>query len=102
MDLQIVTANRLHDGRVVYLTTADSWTEDFAMARTAGTDDEAALLVEAGEQAVRLRRVVAPYLIDVVEAGGQLQPTRYREQLRAFGPSSHPAFGRPSAGTGPE
>jgi hypothetical protein len=38
--------------------------------------------------------VVAPYLIDVVVEDGRVWPVRYREVLRAVGPSTHPEFNR--------
>jgi hypothetical protein len=53
-------------------------------------------LTAIAEKAVADRIVVAPYLIDVKIEGDHVTPTRYREVLRALGPSSHPEFGRPA------
>jgi hypothetical protein len=97
MTLQIVTANRLKDGIVVYLATDGAWLEDVGASLIARDEDEAKTVLAAGEQAARERKVVAPYLIEVEERAGRIIPARYREQLRAFGPSSHPEFGRPPA-----
>jgi len=43
--------------------------------------------------------VVAPYLIPVSTEGGHITPLRYREVLRALGPSTHPDYGRPASAT---
>lgn len=99
MTLQVVTANRLRDGLVVYLAEGGRWVEEVGQAVMASDAESAKALLAAGEQAVADRVVVAPYLIDVRAEGGRVMPTRYREVLRALGPSSHPEFNRPTAAT---
>ncbi|MGH6930984.1 MAG: DUF2849 domain-containing protein [Dongiaceae bacterium] len=101
MTLQIVTANRLRDGIVVYLGADGAWSERLNDSRVARDDEQAKGLLAAGEQAARDHRVVAPYLIDVQETADGIVPARYRELLRAIGPSSHPEFGRPQAAAAP-
>lgn len=91
---QIVTANRLRDGAVVYLTAQGCWSE--ALACGALAEDKAAvadLLVQA-ERSVADRLVVAPYAFPVALAPEGPQPTQKREQIRAAGPTVHPQFGR--------
>ena len=94
--LKAVTANRLTDGAVVYLTAEGAWVEAFGQARIGDGKDEAATLLADAEKDVARCQVVAPYLIDV-SAGpdGALRPASYREHIRAFGPSTHPEFGHP-------
>jgi len=87
MTLQVVTANRLRDGLVVYLAEG-GWVEEVGRAQVADNDEAAKALLAAGERAVAERVVVAPYLIDVKSEGGRVTPTRYREVLRALGPST--------------
>jgi len=87
MTLQIVTANRLRDGRVVYLTPGEGWSKDVNAARVAEDKDQAARLMTAAERAVAYRAVVAPYLIEVTCEGGTVRPVRFRERIRAAGPS---------------
>ena len=99
MTLQIVTANRLRDGIVVYLAEGGQWVEEVGRAAVAGDDESAKALLAEGERAVVERVVVAPYLIEVKAEDGRVVPTRYREVLRALGPSSHPEFNRPAAAT---
>jgi sulfite reductase (NADPH) hemoprotein beta-component len=99
MALQVVTANRLGDGRVVFLADGYRWVEEVGSARVGESDEAAKALLAIAEKAAADRIVVAPYLIDVTSDGERITPTRYREVLRALGPSSHPAFGRPSSAT---
>ena len=97
--LKVATANRLSDGAVVYLGDGE-WTERIEGARIADGKDAATALMEDAEREVPLCRVVAPYLIDVgYSADNALRPATYREQIRAFGPSIHPQFGRHEAGS---
>jgi Protein of unknown function (DUF2849) len=93
--LKAATANRLEDGAVVYLGHEGGWEERIDAARVADGNDAAAALLAEAEQDVALCRIVAPHLIDVArDAKGALRPTTYREQIRAFGPSIHPQFGK--------
>ena len=96
MALQMLTANRLSDGAVVYLTAAHEWSDRLADGRVAETDAEAVALEAEGREAVRLRLVVAPYLIEVERTPDGLAPVRYKELIRAKGPTV--PSGTPSAG----
>ena len=84
---QMITANRLSDGAVVFLASAGRWVEQFTNGRVANNEAEAAALQQIAEAAVTCAEVVAPYLIEVGESDGRLQPSRYRERIRAEGPS---------------
>ena len=99
MALQVVTANRLSDGRVVFLADGYRWVEEIGLARVGETEEAAKALLAIAEKAAADRIVVAPYLIDISAEGEQIMPTRYREILRALGPSSHPEFRRPPSAT---
>ena len=83
---QMVTANRLGDGAVVFLGAGNRWVERIDEGR-AVAESEAEALLRIGEAATRTE-VVAPYLIDVeVSADGGVTALRYRERIRAEGPS---------------
>ena len=97
MASQIVTANRLRDGAVVYLTTDGQWSERVADGGVVEDDSAAESLMATAQASVDRRHVVEPYLIDVSRESDGLRPLRYREAIRAFGPSTHPEFGRPAA-----
>ena len=91
---QVVTGNRLHDGVVIFLGEDGGWTSKIELARVAQDDREADLLNDLAQAAEKAGLVVGPYLIEVSEDAGNWMPVRYRERLRAYGPSIHPEFGR--------
>ena len=97
--LQVITANRLDDGRVIFLADEGRWVEAVGRSRVAETDEAVAALTAVAERAVAERKIVGPYLIEVVREGARLVPRRYREVIRAIGPSTHPEFGRPDSVT---
>ncbi|ESR22835.1 DUF2849 domain-containing protein [Lutibaculum baratangense] len=83
----VLTANRLADGRVIYLG-ADGWTIDLDEARIVRGAEEAEGAEEAGRKAVADRILVEPYLIEVVTVGGGVEPARLREKIRCAGPTT--------------
>lgn len=89
---QIITANRLDDGVVVYFMTdkdAVRWVEKIADASVLIGEALNAALVRA-EQTVAANEVVEVYPIPVDEAR---QPQSRREAVRAAGPTI--AYGAP-------
>ncbi|MFC0282917.1 DUF2849 domain-containing protein [Camelimonas abortus] len=81
--LQVVTANALTSGLVVFRTAAGGWSTDIADAATADTPEAAAALLEASARDVAADIVVEPYLIDVELADGAPRPLLLRERIRA-------------------
>lgn len=94
MTRQVATANRLVDGVVVYLTPDGRWSEWIDDARIAEGDDEGEKLLAAATPSVAARIVVEPYLIEVTDEGGAIRPARYREIIRASGPSNRTDLGK--------
>ncbi len=94
MNLQVLTANHLAMGDVVFLDAADEWVRDVAQARLAATPDEAAALEAIGNAHVDMNLIVEPYLIDVEDRNGIPVPLRNRERIRAKGPTVHAQFQR--------
>lgn len=86
-----LTANRLRDGRVVFLTEAGDWSTDIQQAAVAEDREAMARLEAAGAAAQQAQLVVGAYLIDVERSDGRLWPTRWREQIRAAGGPTVPA-----------
>ena len=84
---QAVTANRLRDGAVVFLTAAGEWSRSVAASAIAENPEQAAALMTVAVRAVAERIVVAPYLFEITGEGDGLTPVAHREQIRAFGPS---------------
>lgn len=97
---QVLTANRLRDGAVVYLTATGAWSEAITESRVAHNADASARLLADGLDVAEGQLADPPYLIDVTTGGRGVRPLRYREQLRAFGPSVHPELGKQAASRG--
>lgn len=84
---QMIIANRLTDGRVVFLAPGEQWSTAIAAGAVIEDDAEAERLLEVakGHQARSL--VIDPMLIQVRIDDGQVRPTEIREVIRAFGPT---------------
>ena len=93
MTAQVMTANRLLDGEVVFLGTR-GWVEDIAAANVAATAEEAKALDALGSQGVAVNEVVDAYLIDVAVEEGRVRPLKLREYLRTVGPSVRTDLGK--------
>jgi hypothetical protein len=79
----VITANRLTDGIVVYLAPDGGWVEDIARARFAETEDETAALEAQANKAVKDRIVVAMYPMPVEIKDGTVDALSVRERIRA-------------------
>ena len=90
MTAQVLTANRLSDGEVVFLG-GGAWVEHITAADLFIGDASADALAHAEAQPTV---VVAPYLIDVTPVDGVPVPVAYRERLRAIGPTTHRDLGK--------
>jgi sulfite reductase (NADPH) hemoprotein beta-component len=84
---KVVTANRLHDGAVVFRRPNGGWVVRVEEAVVAPDEPAALALLAAAEHDAAAALVVAPYLIEVDTATGTPLPIFYRERIRAFGPS---------------
>ncbi len=86
-DMEIITANSLGDGRVVFQTAA-GWDHDINRAEILeGKEAVAAALARAVADAA-LNRVIDPYAIAVTRAAGRIVPAKLREAIRADGPTT--------------
>lgn len=81
--MRIVTANRLDDGRVIYLGPQDAPVADLGQA---ATFDEAAAEAALARAAARPEVFVNPYLVQV-EARTPSGRDRLKETIRATGPT---------------
>lgn len=85
---KVMTANRLSDGAVVYLTLAHTWSDRFADAHASAEPTELAGFEATALEAVRGRVVVGTYLFPVaVQRDGSLVPLGQRERIRSAGPT---------------
>jgi hypothetical protein len=85
--ISVLTANRLHDGIVVFLDAEGAWVQGIDGAAVARSPDEAEALQAQGARDAAANLVVEPYLAEVRESGGRLVPVRFRERVRVEGPS---------------
>lgn len=79
----VVTANRLIDGIVVYLAPDGGWVEELARAKLADTEEETRALESEATKAVAERRVVAVYPMEVGLHDGVPSALSVRERIRA-------------------
>ena len=85
---QVVTANRLRVGDVVYLAANDDWVPDLALAAVAVDAGQLASLEANAARAVATQHVVGVYAIDVDVSAGAPKPLSVKERIRAArGPS---------------
>jgi len=84
---QMIIANRLRDGAIVFLAPGEAW--DLAIAAGAVIDDdaEAARLLAVAKRHESECQVIDPTLIEVEIKDGKPRPTAIREAVRAFGPT---------------
>ncbi|HEY9548852.1 MAG TPA: DUF2849 domain-containing protein [Kiloniellaceae bacterium] len=87
VSLQVVTANRLRQGDVVYLTASATWSHHLNDGRATGDKTVLEAMLAKAAEDVAARLVVAPYAFEVVEIDGVLQPLSTRETIRAAGPT---------------
>jgi hypothetical protein len=83
---KVVTANHLLEGDVIY-QTATGWTRVLAEAEVLTDEADADLrLIDASQQTAE---IVGAYLMDVDTNGRSPNPTHFREDFRARGPSNY-------------
>ena len=97
---QILTANLLSDGMVVFLGQDGAWRASIEGAQIARSDDDAAALETRADKAVQTNHIVDPYLIAIEESDAGLVPVEFRERRRIAGPSVQAGFNaRPNGQT---
>ena len=89
MTAQIITANRLDTGNVVYLNQLFDWTTKITDARVLTSGSEVEDVLRIVERAKIGRDVVGVYAVDVEETSEILVPVplRFRERIRVNGPT---------------
>jgi hypothetical protein len=97
----IVTANRLIDGIVLFQDSAGGWAEDFARAAVYPDAEatKAALVLAKADEARDL--IVEPYAVVVELRNGHYAPKALRELIRATGPTIRLDLGKQAQGQAP-
>ena len=84
---QMIIANRLVDGAVVFLAQGEGWTTAIASGVVIDDEAEAQRLLGAAKQLEARSPVIDPQVIQVTVGGGAVRPVEIRELIRAFGPT---------------
>lgn len=84
---QMIIANRLRDGLVVFMGAEDRWETAIASGALIDSDDETARVLAIAKRHEAEGLVVDPQPIEVVVEEGKRRPTAIREAIRAFGPT---------------
>ena len=83
---QMLTANRLKDGDVLYWK-AGQWVQAMRDADVFADPKQAEAALAAAQEYVTGNEVVNPYLFDVRLDGNGIHPVKEREIIRAAGPT---------------
>ena len=89
--LSVVTANRLLDGRIVWLDPQGAWQLTIKNAATFTNESMPERLANQNARAAA-DEVVGVYGVQVELSSSGPEPLTTRERIRAFGPSVHAAF----------
>ena len=81
--LTIMTANRLGDGRVVYLARTGHWSTNINLAVAVSDPENVQIILARGAKDAAARLILAPYLIDVDRDIDGLRPRTLKEKIRA-------------------
>ncbi|MCU0900793.1 MAG: DUF2849 domain-containing protein [Cypionkella sp.] len=84
---KVVTANRLREGDVVYLTADDQWSPHHHEAEL--IEDEAHAQMRLLHASAQKLTVVGAYLADAKAGPNGPEPVHFREGFRARGPSNY-------------
>jgi hypothetical protein len=84
---QMIIANRLVDGAVVFLAPGEGWTTAIASGAVIEDEAEAQRLLGAVKQLEARSPVIDPQAIEVMVEGAAVRPLEIRELIRAFGPT---------------
>jgi hypothetical protein len=85
--LNVVSANRLIDGTVVYLDPQGNWVEQLEAAAVFTSDADCEAGLETAQAAVGANLVVDPFAVAIVEDGNGRRAASLRDAIRALGPT---------------
>jgi hypothetical protein len=100
MTAKTLTANRVGDGLVVFLTRAGTWSPAVDDAAVAAEPEAAKAFEARGRAAETENYVTGAYLIDVEQLDGRVRPLHLRERIRCLGPTVRSDLGKQAEGLG--
>ena len=96
---QVMTANRLGDGEVVFLTRAGVWSEKIDDAVLAQEPQAVAGVEARAGVDENANLITGQYLFEATRIGGLIRANHIRERIRAQGPSVRLDLGKQAEGT---
>jgi hypothetical protein len=96
---QVMTANRLRDGDVVFLTRSGEWALAIDNAVLAQEPQAVAALEARAKGDEKTTLVTGAYLFDAERVGGKIRASHIRERIRAQGPTVRMDLGKQAEGT---
>ena len=98
---EMITANRLADGRVVFLDADGGWSEDFHRGAVVADPQARAAALARAQASAAANEVVDAYPIELEMRAGHLAPKALRERIRATGPTIREDLGKQAQGYAP-
>jgi hypothetical protein len=95
---QVMTANRLRDGDVVFLTRAGVWSERIDDAVLALEPQAVAALETRAAADVKANLITGQYLFAAERRDGKIRADHIRERIRTLGPTVHTDHGKQADG----
>jgi len=96
---QVMTANRLRDGEVVFLTQSGVWSEKIDDAVLAEDPQVLAALESRAADDVKSTLITGQYLFDAERIDKKIRATHIRERIRTLGPTVRFDLGKQAEGT---
>ena len=96
---QVMTANRLKDGDVVFLTRSGQWSEKIDDAVLALEPLAVEALEARAVEDVKTNMVTGQYLFEATRVDGKIRADHIRERIRTLGPSVRLDLGKQADGT---
>ena len=98
---EVITANRLAEGVVVFQTADECWTEDFNRAAVLADPQATVRALARAKQDEANNIIVDAYAVAVEERNGHFAPKALREAIRAAGPTIRRDLGKQASGLAP-
>ena len=90
----VFTGNRLGDGESVWLAANGKWVETIESANAVHISEDYEIFLAQAKASDCNNVVVEPYEIEVTVEAGVITPVRFREQIRAAGPTMRLDLGK--------
>ena len=95
---QVMTANRLRDGEVVFLTQSGFWSEKIDDATLVQQPEAVAAVETKANDDVNTCVITGQYLFEATRIGGKIRADHIRERIRTLGPSVRLDLGKQAEG----